>query len=138
MIQTGIDVAGQLALLLDRQAAIDTVIRLVTSIDRRDWSAARVCLSERVALDYSLLNGTPAMQVDADDVVEQLRKLFSGFQSTQHSLTNFLVTLNGDEASVECYVRAQLFSPMIRETTPLPWVDSTTIRSSVRPMAGSL
>lgn len=111
MAQTSTDVARQLALLLDRQAAIDTVTRMVTSVDRRDWSAVRACLSESVALDYSLLNGSPATQVRADEVVEQWRKLLSGFQSTQHSLTNFLVTVNGDEASVECYFRALHFLP---------------------------
>ena len=52
MTQTGRDIARQLALLLDRQATIDTVIRLVMSIDRRDWSTVRACLGESVALDY--------------------------------------------------------------------------------------
>ena len=111
MTQTGLDVARQLALLLDRQGAIDTVTRMVTSVDLRDWSAVRACLSENIALDYSLLNGSPGTQMRADEVVELWRKLLSGFQATQHSLTNFLVTLNGDEATVECYFRAVHFLP---------------------------
>lgn len=84
---------------------------MVTSVDRRDWSAVRACFSESVILDYSLINGNPATQVNADDVVKQWQKLLSGFQSTHHSLTNFLVTLNGDKASVECYFRALHFLP---------------------------
>lgn len=84
--------------LADRAAVIDTVNRVGTGADWREWEACRACFADEVRVDYtSLAGGEPAV-VRADELVAGWARTFSGFDATQHVIASHDVRLEGDRA----------------------------------------
>jgi len=92
--------------LLDRAAITDTVYRYATGIDTRDWALYRSIFADEVDFDFHTWSGAPPSRIKADDWVAGVRGGLSGFDATQHTLTNPVVTLNGDEATCVMYMSA--------------------------------
>jgi len=84
--------------LLDRQAVIDTILRLGQAMDERDWPAARACLADELETDYSSFRGTPPARLSAEAFVALRRSGLTGLR-TQHLSLNHLVSVDGTEAS---------------------------------------
>jgi hypothetical protein len=55
--------------LRDRQAVIDTLLRLAQAFDEQDWPAARACLADELETDYSSFRGTPPQRLAAEAFV---------------------------------------------------------------------
>ena len=91
----------------DRQAAIDVVVAYANALDARDWAGFRALFEERVAIDYASI-GSIEQMIAADDWVDRCRVL-GAFDATQHKVSNFVVALDGDRASVTAYVDAAHF-----------------------------
>ncbi len=63
------------------------------AIDRLDWPAVRQSFADRVTVDYRSLNGEPAAEVKAEDLIAGWRALLPGFDATQHLLGPVVVSL---------------------------------------------
>ena len=90
----------------DRLAATDTLFRFATAIDTCDWDAYRSVFTDEIDVDYSSYRAGSVGLMSADDWVDRARRLFPGLDASQHSISNVRVHLNGDNADVDAYVRA--------------------------------
>jgi 3-phenylpropionate/cinnamic acid dioxygenase small subunit len=92
--------------LLDRAALIDQVSRLAYAEDDKDYDAFRALFADTVYVDMRTLHGGEAQEISADELTERARQALDGFDYTQHSAANVLVTLDGDRAHVRANVTA--------------------------------
>jgi 3-phenylpropionate/cinnamic acid dioxygenase small subunit len=97
--------------LLDRMEIIDTETRYATGVDTRDLDLYRSCFTDEMDLDMSGMGMGEPMKISADAWADQAISLVSGFQSTQHIITNHVITIEGDRATCVAYVQAQHYNP---------------------------
>jgi SnoaL-like domain len=91
----------------DKLAVAETVYRYATGVDRRDWQLYRSLFTDTVSVDFSSFQPELSPRVmNTDDWVAGLVPLFTGLAATQHSMTNPLVTVDGDGAAITMYMRA--------------------------------
>jgi len=102
---------AKLQALVDRMDITDTSLRYATGIDRKDRDLYRSCFTAEIEIDFSSMGMGPPVTVPADAWVAQALTLVSGFQSTQHMITNHAITVQGDEATCVAYVQARHFNP---------------------------
>ena len=97
----------------EKLAVAETVYRYATGVDRRDWTLYRSLFTDTVTFDFSSYGPDwPPRQMSADEWVAGLVPLFTGLAATQHSMTNPLVTTDGDTAAITMYVQAHhVFDP---------------------------
>jgi hypothetical protein len=92
----------------DKLAVAETVYRYATGVDRRDWALYRSLFTDSVTIDFSSFSPElPQRTLSADDWVAGLIPLFAGLAATQHSMTNPLVTVDGDTATITMYMQAR-------------------------------
>ncbi len=91
----------------DKLLVTETTYRYATGIDTRNWELYRSIFADEVSIDFSSYNpARPASTMAADQWVAGLRPLFTGLAATQHSMTNPLVSLDGDRAEITMYMQA--------------------------------
>jgi 3-phenylpropionate/cinnamic acid dioxygenase small subunit len=92
--------------LVDHAKITDHVLRYATGIDRHDWTLYRSIFADQLTADFSSWSGEPAASMNADDWVAGVRATLEPFDATQHVLSNFLIEVDGVEASCTCYMAA--------------------------------
>ncbi len=92
--------------LIDRANITDHVLKYATGIDRHHWDVYRAIFADEITLDFSSWSGDPASTMPADDWVAGVRATLEPFDATQHVLTNFSITLDGNSATCTCYMAA--------------------------------
>lgn len=92
--------------LIDRAEIHDALMKYSTGIDCRQWDVYRSLFTDEVDVDFSSWSGDPGGTMKADDWVAGVRSVLSGFDGTQHMLTNIVITVDGDEAVVVPYMQA--------------------------------
>ena len=95
-------------LLLDRAEISDVQLRYATGVDMRDWKLFRSCFADEIEVDFtSVFGGSGPRKVSGDQWAEAARRTVSGFQTTQHMITNHVITVDGDKALCVAYLQAQ-------------------------------
>ena len=89
--------------ILDRQEIVDTITRLFVGTDRRDWLQVESCLADNVTLDMTSLAGGQPMQMSSVQVAKGWKDGLQVIDHVHHQVSNFEVTISGDEASASCY-----------------------------------
>lgn len=97
-----------LQLLLDRAAISDVVHAYATGLDRRDWALYRSIFLDEIEMDFTSV-GIRSGTYKADDWVRDARALFAGFTATQHTSTNHVHEIHGDEATCVSSMQAEHF-----------------------------
>ncbi len=92
--------------LIDRTEITDHVLKYATGIDRHQWDLYRSIFADQIMLDFSSWSGEPPSMMPADDWVAGVRATLEPFDATQHVLTNFVISLDGDSATCTCYMAA--------------------------------
>jgi pantothenate kinase len=90
---------------------VDTATRYATGVDMRDRDVYRSCFTDEIDWDFSDMGMGEPTKMSADVWVDQALSLVSGFQSTQHIITNHVITIEGDRATCVAYVQAQHYNP---------------------------
>lgn len=92
--------------MTDHQAICETVYRYGLALDTRDWNLYRSVFADEVDFDFTSYHGRPAVRMRADDLVASAAELFAGFAATQHTMSNPIVSINGDTATCLMYIQA--------------------------------
>jgi hypothetical protein len=106
-----------LQLLLDRGGISDTVIAYATGLDRRDWALYRAIFTDTIEMEFSSVGIAPGTY-GADAWVRSAQRLFAGFQATQHTSTNHVHDVRGDEATCISSMQAEHFVAPGPEVAP--------------------
>lgn len=92
--------------LRDQHAVSQVLYGYARGIDQRNWKAFRTCFCDEVLIDVSSWSGAPATTLKVDQWVETVRDGLSGFDSTQHMITNHQIDCQGDRAHATSNVQA--------------------------------
>lgn len=88
--------------IADRMEVTDVLNRYATACDTRDWA-----LFDRIFMpDIEANYGGPNVFNNRGAVVEMIRSMLGGCGPTQHMLSNYRITIDGDAADTVCSVRA--------------------------------
>lgn len=99
---------AEVQMLLDRAAISDVVHAYATGLDRRDWALFRSIFTDSIEMDFRSV-GLREGLYDADKWVRDAERLFAGFSATQHSSSNHVHALRGDEATCTSNMQATHF-----------------------------
>jgi len=90
----------------DHLAICDTVYRYATGLDQRNWELYRSIFTDEVRVDFSSYDERTNYRVPVDQWMAQVVPLFTGLASTQHSMTNPRVYLDGERTICQMYMQA--------------------------------
>jgi len=99
----------KLQLLLDRMEIIDTINRYATSVDTRDWDLFFTCYTDEINVDMVSVGFEEPMDMTAREFMEIIQGAVSPFDSTQHIVSNHVINIDGDRATLVSYLQAQHF-----------------------------
>lgn len=94
--------------LIDRAAISDVVHAYAMGLDRRDWKGFRSVFTDTIEMDFQSIGLRPD-RYDADQWVDDARRLFAGFEATQHTSTNPVHEIRGDTATCVSNMQATHF-----------------------------
>ncbi len=100
----------QLQLLIDTLNIIELISAFGLAIDLRDWDKLQSLFHNPTEFDYSSI-GVKSGQLSPEEIANTARHDLSGFQATQHQITNHQVKVEGDLATCQAHVRAMHFLP---------------------------
>jgi hypothetical protein len=113
VVGTLVGIAGASA--APREPAADavraSVARVLHHLDARRWPEVRAQLADRVRTDYTSLFGGAPQEQKADELVDLWKTVLTPLKATQHMLGPIDVTVQGNEATAECHVRAEHIAP---------------------------
>ena len=95
----------------DQHEVMQAVQQIFIQTDERNWNRVAACFADPIRLDYSSMTGNEPAELSPQQVVESWQAVLPGFEATQHSLSNFQVTVNGDRATASCYGTAVHYLP---------------------------
>jgi fermentation-respiration switch protein FrsA (DUF1100 family) len=97
--------------LIDRNEIVDTVNQIAVNVDRRNWQGVIDCFADEVLLDYRAMVGEEPAKLKPEEIARAWRGLLTGFEMTQHTVTNHKVTIKDNKAEVFSYVSAVHYLP---------------------------
>ena len=112
--------------LIDRAAISDLVIAYATGLDRRDWALYRSIFTNEIDMEFSSAGIKPG-RYSADDWMRDAQRLFAGLETSQHTSTNHVHTLRGDDATCVSNMQAEHFVAAGLEDSPPPGHERWTI-----------
>lgn len=89
-----------------------SITTMVNAIDTKNWSEALSQFSDNVYVDYSSLSGQPGNLVKATDLVNGWKTLLAKAK-THHILSNFDISVEGNQAEAFSHVYASHVAPGI-------------------------
>jgi 3-phenylpropionate/cinnamic acid dioxygenase small subunit len=101
----------------DREQIAEVLIRYATGIDSKDWPLLRSCWTDQIDVDYQQLGHFTS----ADALTDVMRQLHENMGPTYHRMSNFVIAVDGDRATVRSYVHAVL---MLQRDDSTNWVDA--------------
>jgi 3-phenylpropionate/cinnamic acid dioxygenase small subunit len=101
----------------DQEQIAEVLIRYATGIDSKDWPLLRSCWADEIDVDYQQLGHFTS----PDALTDVMRQLHENMGPTYHRLSNFVINVEGDRATVRSYVHAVL---MLQPDDDTNWVDA--------------
>ena len=94
--------------LVDESDLRDLIHRYALGLDTRDWDLWRSIFTDQVLIDLSDYEPEPPPQPTAADTqVRYVRRLFAGFDATQHLIGSQRYLIDGDTATIVAHMRAE-------------------------------
>jgi hypothetical protein len=95
----------------DRDALVELMGRYANMPDTKNWQELpKQVFTEEFVADFSAF-GTPAATVSREDWSAQSSQVFAGWTATHHSITNHLIAVDGDRATIHAHVHVEHFAP---------------------------
>jgi len=101
----------------DKEQIAEVLIRYATGIDSKDWPLLRSCWTDEIDVDYQQLGRFTT----ADALTDVMRQLHENMGPTYHRMSNIVIAVDGDRATVRSYVQAVL---MLQPNDSTNWVDA--------------
>jgi hypothetical protein len=101
----------------DQEQIAEVLIRYATGIDSKNWPLLRSCWTDEIDVDYQQLGRFTS----ADALTDVMRQLHENMGPTYHRMSNFVIAVDGDRATVRSYVQAVL---MLQPDDSTNWVDA--------------
>lgn len=96
---------------LDRDALVELMSRYANMPDTKNWvELPKQVFTDELVADFSDF-GTPAVTVTREGWAEQSRQAFAGWTATHHSITNHVIEIDGDRATIHAHVHVEHFAP---------------------------
>jgi hypothetical protein len=92
--------------LIDNLLIEEVIARLAQTHDDKDWEGFAALLASEVRVDLSEYLGIEPMEAGAQDVTNRLAEVLNGFDSTHHTVSDILLTVAGNDASVRNHITA--------------------------------
>lgn len=102
--------------LLDRLSITDFLTTYAHAVDTKDWTLYRSLFTPDAHIDYTSAGG---VEGSVDEVATWLETTMEFFSATQHLVSNEMVEIDGDTATV----RAMFFNPMQFAGDDAPYFD---------------
>jgi len=102
--------------LLDRLSITDFLTTYAHAVDTKDWALYRSLFTPDAHIDYTSAGG---IEGSVDEVAAWLETTMAMFSATQHLVSNEMVAIDGDTATV----RAMFFNPMQFAGDDAPYFD---------------
>jgi len=110
---------SELRSVRDRLDIAEVMTRYATGVDTRSVEMLRGCFADEVEIQASspgrlneLFKQTgflPGLKLGLEQWVKMLAEGMSALPVTQHTISNHLIEIGGDEAQMTCYLRAMHF-----------------------------
>ncbi len=101
----------------DQDQIREVLIRYATAIDQKDWALFKTCWSQDALADYGQLG----QFADVEALTEVFRAAHDGMGPTYHRMSNSVIDVDGDQATVRCYFHAVL---MLIPGDATNWIDT--------------
>ena len=85
---------------METQNIISTVSAIFNGSDERNWSKVENSFAEQVVLDYTSMVGGEPSKMSPREITTAWKTILPGFDVTQHNLSAFKVTVDGNKATV--------------------------------------
>ncbi len=97
-----------LQLLADESDLRDLIHRYAFGLDTRDWDMWRSVFTDEVVIDMSDYEPEPPPRsLPIDTYLAYVRRLFAGFDATQHFIGTHRFLIDGDRATIVAHMRAE-------------------------------
>jgi hypothetical protein len=99
--------------LTDHEQLVELLARYASIPDTRDFDELpKTVFTDRVVVDFESVGAGPAIEIERDAFMQQLRTFFAGWQATHHAITNHRIRVDGDIASIRAHIHAQHWLPI--------------------------
>jgi hypothetical protein len=89
--------------LIQSNRIIDCINRLFVGTDNRDWDTVKNCFASRVLFDMSSMGAGEAKEIGPDDITAMWDTGLKPLHAIHHQAGNYIVKVDGSEASAFCY-----------------------------------
>jgi hypothetical protein len=94
--------------LLDESDLRDLIHRYALGLDTRDWDLWRSIFTDDVVIDLSDYQpDPPPRRLPIDTFLGYTKRLFAGFDATQHFIGTHRFAIDGDRATITAHMRAE-------------------------------
>ena len=97
---------AQQQMIIDRFEIIDVFNRYAIGVDTRNEEIYRSCFTDELLVNMTGEN----VEYSAEAWMEQAFTALSGFEKTQHLITNHSINITGDTADADAYLQALHFN----------------------------
>jgi len=104
----------------DRLDIIDVINRLFIATDARDWETVRHCFTDPVTIDMSSVGAGAAREMKPAEIAGMWETGLSRLKGIHHQAGNYVVTMEGNGATVFCYGIALTTCPTRAAATRAP------------------
>lgn len=102
-------------IMSDYNDVLNVVHQYFASADARDWETYRSLHADTVEVNFGGVNDDAAGPVAADDMLRSARDLVGPVHLTQHMISNEVVIIDGDRATVAFYEQALHHHPALSD-----------------------
>lgn len=119
----------------DRDELVELMGRYANMPDTKNWDELPLSVfCDEFIADFSSF-GAPAATVTRAAWCEQSRQAFAGWTATHHAITNHLISVDGDHATIRAHVHVEHWAPSeVAAGGPDCWLvtgfyDNTAVRT---------
>ena len=89
----------------DKQKLIDATIKMMVLTDEKRWQDLKNLFANPVVIDYTSLTGGQLVTLDPSVIITEWKKSLE-YLTTHHMISNHLIEINGQQATVKAYFHA--------------------------------